>query len=343
MKIFKYLLFLILILIIGTSIYVATQKGGFQLEESRLIDAPQEVVYNEVNDFKNWNNWEPWSGEAEDITTNYGDTTSGKNAFYSWNSESMDNGKISTTQANPFSSIQQEITIQTTFGKSTSQINWKFEETENGTLVTWAMKGKQSFLEKAAFMLRDKSIAEIMRPKFIQSLEDMDASIEEKMNVYFINVDGVTQHGGGYYMYTTTASKTSQIDENMNNMIHDIAAYMNKNNIERTGKPFVLYNEWNEENNSAIFSAAYFMPSEVITPAESPVLTGYMPNQRVVKTTLKGNHDNLQEAWDQTYAYIQENDLTLAEGAKTFEVYNIGPDENKNPAKWITSIYIPVQ
>ncbi|MDT0644443.1 GyrI-like domain-containing protein [Zunongwangia sp. F363] len=343
MKIFKYLLFLILILIIGTSIYVATLKGDFQVEETRLINAPQEVVFNEVNELRNWQDWEPWSGDAQDMIVNYGDTTSGENATYAWKSESMGNGKITTTKANPFSSIQQKITFETSFGESSSDVYWNFEETENGTQVTWGMKGEQSFMEKAAFMFRDESITEMMRPEFAEGLQNMEQAIEKKMNVYSINVDGITQHGGGYYMYTTTASKVSQIDEKMGNMIEDIAAYMDQNNIERTGNPFVLYNEWNQENNSAIFSAAYFTPSEVITPAESPVLTGYMPNQKVVKTTLKGNYDKLQETWDRAYAFIQENDLQLSTEEKAFEVYLVGPDKSKNPADWVTSIYIPVQ
>ncbi|WP_373059832.1 GyrI-like domain-containing protein [Zunongwangia sp. H14] len=343
MKIFKYLLFLILILIIGTSIYVATLNGDFQIEETKIINAPKEVVFNEINELRNWQDWEPWSGEAEDMILNYSDNTSGEGASYSWKSEKMGNGAITTTKVNPFSSIQQEITLDAAFGESQNEVYWKLEKVENGTQVTWGMKGEQSFMEKAAFMFREESLSEMMQPRFAKGLQNLSAAIEKKMDVYAISVDGITQHGGGYYMYTTTASKVSQINEKMGNMIEDIAAYMDQNNIERTGNPFVLYNEWNQENNSAIFSAAYFTPNEVITPAESPVLTGYMPNQKVVKTTLKGNYDNLQEAWDKAYAFIQQNNLQLSEEGKAFEVYLTGPEKSKNPAEWLTSIYIPVQ
>ncbi len=163
------------------------------------------------------------------------------------------------------------------------------------------------------------------------------------MEVYSINVDGVIQHGGGYYMYTTTASKISQVTQKMTKMKAEVSSYMEQNNIEKNGSAFVLYNEWNERSNNAIFSVGIFTPSEVITPAESEILTGFLPNQKVLKTTLKGDFDNLKEAWDKAYSYIQENGLQVNEDGRPFEVHVTDPEKEPNPANWITQIYIPVK
>ena len=205
------------------------------------------------------------------------------------------------------------------------------------------MIGEQSFMEKVAFIFQDESLAEMMQPKFAQGLKNLQEEIAVKMNSYSINVDGITQHGGGYYMYITTASKISQVTERMEKMISEVTNFMSSNNIEQLGKPFVLYNEWNEDQGTAIYSAAYFTPSEVITTAESSILNGFMPNQRTLKTTLKGDYENLKEAWDSAYAYLQNNGLRADEDAKAFEVYLIGPNDNANPAEWITNIYIPLE
>ena len=183
----------------------------------------------------------------------------------------------------------------------------------------------------------------MMQPKFAQGLKNLQEEIAVKMNSYSINVDGITQHGGGYYMYITTASKINQVTERMEKMISEVTNFMSSNNIEQLGKPFVLYNEWNEDQGTAIYSAAYFTPSEVITTAESSILNGFMPNQRTLKTTLKGDYENLKEAWDSAYAYLQNNGLRADEDAKAFEVYLIGPNDNANPAEWITNIYIPLE
>ena len=343
MKIFKYLFFLLLIVIIAGSIYIATKDGDYQVEETKIITAPVEMVYQEVNELKNWENWEPWSAEANDMIVDYGAKTSGDSSSYSWKSESAGDGEIKTISAKPYSGIEQEITFKTPFGEATSDVYWEFKEIENGTEVTWGIKGHQSFMEKLAFTFQEQSITEMMRPKFQKGLNNMESVILNKMDKYTINVDGVIQHGGGYYMYTTTASKISQVDEKMAPMFTEVSNYMDKNGIEKNGNPFVLYNEWNETSGTAIFSAGIFTSSEVITPAESEILNGFIPNQKVLKTTLKGDYKNLKEAWNTAYNYIADNDLEVIEDAHNFEVHLTSPEQVANPAKWITHLYIPVK
>lgn len=343
MKILKYLFFLLLIVIIAGSIYIATKDGDYQVEETKVITAPVEMVFQEVNELKNWENWEPWSAEANDMIIEYGAKTSGDSATYSWKSESAGDGEIKTIAAKPYSEIEQEITFKTSFGESTSDVYWEFKEIENGTEVTWGIKGHQSFMEKLAFTFQEQSISEMMRPKFQKGLNNMESVILNKMDKYTINVDGVIQHGGGYYMYTTTASKISQVDEKMAPMFTEVSTYMDENGIEKNGNPFVLYNDWNETSGTAIFSAGIFTSSEVITPAESEILNGFIPNQKVLKTTLKGDYKNLKEAWDTAYKYIAENDLEVIEDAQNFEVHLTSPDQVANPAKWITHLYITVK
>ena len=343
MKILKYFFFLLLILIIAGSIYIATKDGDYQVEETKVITAPVEMVFQEVNEYKNWENWEPWSAEADDMIIEYGAKTSGDSASYSWKSESAGDGEIRTIAAKPYSEIEQEITFKTSFGESTSQGYWKFNEIENGTEVTWGIKGHQSFMEKLAFTFQDESISEMMRPMFQKGLNNMESVVLNKMDKYAINIDGIIQHGGGYFMYTTTASKISQVDEKMVSMIQEVSSYMEENDIEKSGNPFVLYNDLNEESGTAICSAGIFTPSEVITPNASEILNGFMPNQKVLKTTLKGDYKNLKEAWATAYNYTKENNLEIAEDAKTFEVHLTSPEKVANPAKWITHLYIPVK
>ena len=343
MKIFKYLLFLILIVLIGGSIYVATKDGNYKFEESQVFNAPQEIVFKEVNNFENWEFWDPWNQDSENVIINYGDTVQGENASYLIESDEDGDIKIETIEAKPFTDITQKIVLPHTFTNATSKMYWTFESLENGqTNVTWGMEGKQSFKEKLSFLLSEASLTEIMRPKLEKGLSLMQEVITNKMNEYSISVDGVVNHGGGYYMYTTTASKISQVSEKMQPMITQVANFMEAQNIERLGNPIVLHNEWNESNGSAIFSAGYFTPSEVITPLDADVLNGSMPNQKVLKTVLKGKYDNLEEAWNKAYQYIEENGLEVNQETKPFEVYLTNPEETPNPANWVTNIYIPV-
>ena len=84
MKIFKYLLFLILILLIGGAIYFGTKDGSFAVTETKIMNAPAELVYDQVKDFKNWKNWGPWMQVDPDIKLEYAEKTAGEGASYSW-------------------------------------------------------------------------------------------------------------------------------------------------------------------------------------------------------------------------------------------------------------------
>jgi effector-binding domain-containing protein len=68
-----------------------------------------------------------------------------------------------------------------------------------------------------------------------------------------------------------------------------------------------------------------------------------MPVQRVIKTTLKGDYTNLEEAWDRAYAYLDENNLQADEDKQSFEVYRTTNETTLNPANWVTEIYIPLK
>lgn len=342
MKILKYLFFLFLIFIIGASIYIATKDGKFHFEEQRLINGPQEVVFNEVNELTEWNKWEPWSQEAEDMIINFGKKTKGEGAMYSWKSEKMGDGSITITKSNPFTSIDQRLAFDTPFGESTSEVYWKFEQKGDSTLVTWGIQGEQSFMEKVAFTFQDGEFSDMMRPMLRKGLENLDEVVKDKIQSYSINVDGITQHGGGFYMYTATGSKLSQVPDKMEAMTKQVSEYMNTNNIEKAGSAFVLFNQLNYQQKTAIYSAGFFTPSEVITPQDSDILSGYLAPHRTLKTTLKGDYKYLNEAWDSAYAYITDNNLKMSEDAKPIEVFITGPKDHANPAEWVTQIYIPL-
>lgn len=342
MKILKYLFFLLLIVIIAGAIYIATKDGEYHVEETTIVNAPLPVVFNEVNNYYNWETWGPWSNETDDLIVDFNPVTHGEGGGFSWKSENLGDGSIITRKVLIDNLIEQDVVHNPSFAESKGNMYWNFEKVEEGTKVTLGMSGSQSFREKLAFAFKDISIGELLKPRFKKTLENLNSSLINKMSVYSINVDGVTTHGGGFYMYSTTATRLSQVPDQMKKMVTDVRNYMETNNISQQGDPFVLYNSWDEQNNSAIYSVGIFTPSLVITPADSNILNGMMPSQEVVKTTLKGDYDNLKEAWDMAHRYINENNLQIDEESQPFEVYRTNPDSIVNPANWVTEIYIPL-
>lgn len=344
MKIVKYLFFLLLLVIIGGAVYVATINGDYQVEESRVIDAPDELLFSTINEYKTWDKWGPWMDESDDFIMEYPEKTSGEGASYSWKSETQGDGRMETKKVSPFTGIDQGITFITPMGESKSDVYWKFEKLEGKkTKVTWGMKGTQSFIEKAFWVTQDSTLSQAIKPMYSRGLEKLDAFVNEKMKKYSVHVDGITEHGGGFYMYSATASSIAAIPDKMAQMLPAVSTYMKQNNLPQTGMPFTLYNEYNEEQGTSIFSTAIPTRDKVVTPKESSVLCDFLPRQKVVKTTLRGDYINLKEAWETGYKYIGDNNLEPDTEAAPFEVYQVDPGVQPNPAEWITEIYIPIK
>ncbi len=342
MKILKYLLFLVLIVLIGAAVYFGTQDGTYDIQDSAVIEAPAQVVFNKVNNYKTWEHWGPWKKEDSTMVFTYAEKTSGEGASYSWDGKDMD-GSMTTTKVIPNKEIEQDLTLMTPGGERKGKVYWNFEEMENGkTKVTWGMKGEHHFMDKVFYAISGMDFETEMHKMNQTGLTGIADAVVEDMKVFTINVDGYTQYGGGYYMYVTTAVKQSEISEKVSPMIDQVIGYIQENKLNMAGMPFILYNSIDNINNTVIFSACIPIKEKVITPEGNPVLCGFMEPHPTLKTTLKGDYSHIQEAYVKAREYISKNNLVINPSGNMFEVYKTDPEENPNPAEWVTEIYIPL-
>ncbi|MEP3837067.1 MAG: GyrI-like domain-containing protein [Algibacter sp.] len=339
MKAAKYILFLFLIAIIGLAIYIAVQPNSFEVSRTRTINAPAAVVYNNVIDFKNWEAWSSWAEADPDMTITLAEQTKGVNGSYSW--EDKDGiGTLKTTQTVVNNSIHQQMQFA---DFPSSDISWHFEPNKNGTTdVTWKISGKDLPFGFKAFTTFMGGMEKQIAPHYERSLEKLDSIVQESMKVYTINIDDITEYGGGFYLYKTTSASSANISRIIGKQFGEIMTYMAQNNIVTTGMPFTIYNEMNSENGSVIMSNAIPVRDRVTVDDSSEVLCGYIPKTTVLKTTLKGNYTNLPEAWEATMEYLVAKNLEQSD-LKPFEIYTNDPGNFPNPADWITEIYIPIK
>lgn len=340
MKAVKYLLFILLIAIIGVSIYIAVQPNQYSFERSRVISAPPQVLFNKVNDYEAWPNFSPWIEREPNANISFDEKTVGKGAGYSWEGEELGIGSMKTVEYDPYESIEQKLIFVEPF-ESQADIRWNFEEVDGGTKVTWSMKGEQDFMTKAftAFM---GSIEKSTGPDFERGLFKLDSIVKVEMEQYHIQVNGVVEHSGGFYLYSTTSSRINTSSEKIADILPKVINYAKSNNITTAGSPFILFHEWDEENNATRFSACVPTTARVIT-TDDDVLTGQLPPFRAMKVTLRGDYKNLQEAWDTANQAIEANsNIEEFEDGPFIEVFVSGPEDSPNPAEWITEIYIAI-
>jgi hypothetical protein len=73
MKALKIILITVLILVGAFIILNAFLPAKYEVERSVNINAPKEIVFEQVVDFKNWEQWSPWLAMDSTMTFNYGE------------------------------------------------------------------------------------------------------------------------------------------------------------------------------------------------------------------------------------------------------------------------------
>lgn len=336
MKILKYIFLLLLLLIIGATIFVGTQKSNFSIVKSKIINSPKAVVYNYVNDYKNWENWYVWEKDSTNVKLFFTKKTSGIGAAYSW-SDSDGNGTSKTIFVKENDSIAQNSNLE----GAISELSWKFKDTIGGTKVTYSIKGEMPFMFKIHAFLNG-GIEKIIGERCEKSLSNLDKSLDYELNTFSIKVNGIVTKKGGFYLKQTINSKISNLSKNVKIMIPNLIAFCKENNLVISGKPFILYNTYTIASGITNFSVCIPIKNQIFTSTGSDIICSELQPYQAVKTTLIGDYSHSETAWKKTSEYISKNNINADKSIPNMEVYLKGPDEQKHPSKWVTSFYIAI-
>lgn len=339
MRFLKYFFLLLLIVVVAASIYLASLDGTYDVKRTRFIPADPEVVFNDLNDYRNWADWGPWYEEDSTIVATYDENTVGVGGSYSWTSKDGE-GRMRRLVSSPHERIESEILFKTPFGDMGSEVYWILEEKDGGTDLTWGMKGEMPFLTR--FMA--SSMEEQMGPMEERGLELFEESIKKKMQVYSIEEKGVIDYSGGYYLYVTASSQISDMNPKFREMMQEVRGFAQENGIRLTGSPFAIYHRFDPEQGTTMFSVGYPVSERIIVESDADIVSGFMKRGSYFKTVLKGSYDHSKEAWERGIAgAAQLGAYEPVESGEPFEIYVKQAEDTPNPADWITEIFIPVR
>lgn len=335
MKSLKYIFFFILIIVIGTSIYIATLDGNYSIRVSRTMKVPSEVIFKNISDYKNWKKWGPWFEIDKSIVTYFSETTSGIGSSFTWTGQNG-LGSLKTISLIPNKEIIQEIENGS---DSNSEMLWQLNELKDSTQVIWELKGKNSFREKIHWLING-GIELNTKPLYERGLVLLEQELLKEMDLHSTEYKGVVDYGGGFYLYKTVACRNDEVADKTAEMFPSIFEYMTLNKIEALGKPFTLNHKIDTLNNTVLFSTCVPIKERIIT--EEAILTGYLAPTTTFKIAFNGHYKFLPNLWPEFYKTLASEGYTPVEKGHSFEFYTVGPKENRNPAEWLTEIYIPI-
>lgn len=156
---------------------IAAQPADFRVERSAVISAPADKVFEQVNDFHNWERWSPWAKLDPAAKTEFEGPESGEGAVFKWSGNNqVGEGSNTITESRPGELVKIRLDFVRPFqGTNTAEFN--FREEGGQTFVTWSMYGKNNFMAKAMslFMDCDKMVG----GQFEQGLANLKAVAEK--------------------------------------------------------------------------------------------------------------------------------------------------------------------
>ncbi|MRX68770.1 Polyketide cyclase / dehydrase and lipid transport [Flavobacterium resistens] len=338
MKILKYLFLLALLSLVALTVFVATQKGIFDVERSKVINSPKATVYNYINDFRNYEDFESWALEDPSLNFTFPNKTAGNGASFYWTG-TEGSGNAITLKTKDGESIQQKMKYDGT----EADVNWTFKDTLAGkTKVTWKAKGTMSFLFKIYTALNGGS-NKVIGTIYEKSLANIDKNLDYETKTYNIKVDGVVQKTETPYIKQTFTSEISKINKNARIVIPKLIHFSETNALQTTGKPFIIYHTYDTTTGLAKISICLPINKEISTSSGSDILSGKLNGFEAVKTTLTGDYSHTSEAIAKTTAYINNQKIMPDLSWSHLEILTVSKLDTKSSSKLLTEIYFPTK
>jgi len=128
-------------------ILASMRQDTFHVERSKRIAAPPEWVFAQINDLQRMKNWNPYEKKDPSLKGEFGPTTRGVGASYSFDSQKVATGRMTIVESKPL----RQVTLRLDFEKpfvSTVTTEYTLRPDRGGTQVTWSMNGPSSFVHK---------------------------------------------------------------------------------------------------------------------------------------------------------------------------------------------------
>jgi hypothetical protein len=337
MRIIKYIFLLIVLAVIAVSVYVATQKGEFEVTTSAIVDVPRAVAFNYVNDYRNWEDWSAWKKSDPGMSYRYGENTVGQGGSYSWSGAEGD-GRMTTVFVKENDSIAQRVI----FSGTPSNGYITFKDTLGKTKITWHAKGKINFMGKVHATFSggvDRMVAKMYQ----SSLENLRTLLTTEIRKYNIQVDGLSQVPATIFIKQTIRCKAGDVQSRILYYLPKMIKFLEKNNIATKGSPFVIYDNAVAQASLVTFSICAPLSEEIFLGAGSDMSVEKSEAFAAIKITLFGDYSHRSEMRKKASDYMTLNNFTENTAIKRREVYVKSASIVKSPSQWETQLLIPIR
>lgn len=334
MKIVKWVILVLLVIIGVLLIFSATQPNQIKVQESIIINAPSSVIYDEIVDFQAWNNWSAWNQMDTNMTNEYSEETEKVGSFSEWKSEIAVDGRQEIIELVPHEYVKTKLEFNGWDGLSYSEFIL-IEGDDGQTEVKWTFTGA----ETPFYMnLMNTFMKPMLEKNYTKSLSNLKDYIENKPALEKLSIpEGIElMEVNAQAIISILDSTTSEgIGKKLAELYTELSIFAATQNIEIVDMPLAIYHHFSA--NRVVLEAA--MPTANLEKGEGRVLAKELPSGKVVKGIFYGDYDASGSMHDKIYKFCKENKLAMKE--MCWEVYANDP-ASVDSAEVETHIYYPL-
>ncbi|MBZ9787668.1 AraC family transcriptional regulator [Psychroflexus sp. CAK57W] len=342
MKFFKYLFFLIVLVFVIGSLYIATISVPDEKTIKFETPIAAELFKLKIQDLSTYKNWFsfPEKPISEPRLSNPGDF---ENTTLSWQNETFEAINFQNKRLTEDSIIQQ-LVLKTWLSSSEIDINWTFATSDKNSTIAVDLKSDASFLQKTEYIFKGKTHLEIAEKTIKESLKTLEDSIQKEISVYDISPIGLVETGGFYLLHATSAAKLNfkTILDKSIPVFESVENFMEEQRFDVYKGRIVLFENLYEDADNIIFSSGIGTEQAVAIPDYFEVLSKPIRRSTYFKTQLTGDYVNLKQLLSVGQSAVEKRDLVINRFLKPFLVFEVDRNDTVNPAELVTNFYIPI-
>lgn len=336
MKVLKGILIFIAVVAVILIVVTFLLPSKSEMERSKVIEAPQEALFEQVNNLENWEAWSPWSRLDPNMEVTYSsENPVGEGEWYEWSgNDQVGSGKLTILESEPHSRIRTEMLFMGQ--EDPAYATFHFEPTEGGTEVVWDFDAEMSGAGKWFGLMMDSFLG----PSYEQGLNNLDsvaANLPDQpkstADVEEFELDDTWYIG---YIVKTTQENVSD-SENYAKGLGAVSGYLGAERIQPTGMPMSIMHTWEPEN--VVMELAIPVADSIAVP--DSLTMGKIPGGPALKLKHMGSYHNLDESYEAFEAHNLANDVKPR--WYPYEIYVTDPSQQPDTSQWVTEIVYPVE
>lgn len=342
MKFFKYLFFLIVLIFVLGSLYIATISLPDEKTISYETPVSAELFKLKIQDLSTYETWFSFP-EQSTSQPRLSNTEDFENTTLSWQNKTFESINFQNKRLTQDSVIQQ-LTLKTWLSSSEFALNWTFETLEESSELVVHLESDAGFWQKTEYVFTGKSHIEITETAVQESLKTLEEIIIEEISVYDISPVGKVDTGGFYILHATSAARLNfeSILSKSKPIFQSVENFMEEQDFDSYKGRIILFENLYANEDNIIFSSGVGTKNQIAIPDNFGVLSKPVQRGMYFKTQLTGDYINLKELLSVAESTLEQRELSIDRSLKPFLEFEVDSKETINPAKWITNFYIPI-